>query len=351
MYDDNEQETRLQRAPTHQKCVLTDSGQLRIGYEIFSFRGGAPPYRGFHYNSDEVLEISENTSWDDLSGILKSTIDPTNRFDLEFVIYSPGHSEYPLYSESSSYRQAGTTTRNNPEMTVRQAFLENNIHLRVYQPMGRGMVDIGKFESVLDLHQETDKHATISLRSKDSFTPDEIKQLIASFNSVSDVKFQMFEKLPALKENILKDLQEYADKAYEEKKTNPELVNSPSISDFQIPLSRTKLTEFIGEEALKQLDSLFGETSNDIVLRRCDYLNHCIDFHVDYAYKTLQVALNDDSEYEGGRLVFVSNGKLEIPKRKSGTITLHEKNIIHGVTALRSGVRYGLLILNRPLSI
>jgi hypothetical protein len=339
----NEQDTRLQRPPTHQKCALSKSGQLRIGFEIFRFRGGAPPHRGFHYDSDSLLEVPENASWDDLSQILKSTIDPTDRFDLRFVIYSPGHSESSFYNEA-------TNTVNTPEMTVRQAFQENNIHLRVYQPMGRGMDDIGKFESILDLLEFDKQKTTISLRSRESFTPDEMKQLIARFNSEAAVTFKLFEKPPALKEKTLKDLQEYADKIYEEKKMNSELVNSPSIYDLRIQLSRAELMQFVGEEALKELDSLFGEVSHDIVLRRCDYLNHCIDFHVDYAYKTLQVAVNDDSEYEGGSLVFISNGKLEIPKRKCGTITLHEKNIIHGVTALRSGVRYGLLILNRPLS-
>jgi hypothetical protein len=339
----NDQDTRLQRPPTHEKCTLSKSGQLRIGFEIFRFRGGAPPHRGFHYDSDRVLEVPENASWEDLSQTLKSTIDPTDRFDLRFVIYSPGHSEYSFYNGS-------TNTMNTPEMTVRQAFVESKIHLRVYQPMGRGMDDIGKFESVLDLLETDKQKIPISLRSKESFTPDKLKQLIARFNSESDVTFKTFEKPPALKERTLKDLREYADKIYNEKKMNLELANSPSMNDLRIQLSRTELMQFVGEEAIKELDSLFGEVSDDIVLRRCDYLNHCIDFHVDYAYKTLQVALNDDSEYEGGRLVFVSNGKLEIPKRKCGTITLHEKNIIHGVTALRSGVRYGLLILNRPLS-
>ncbi len=53
--------------------------------------------------------------------------------------------------------------------------------------------------------------------------------------------------------------------------------------------------------------------------------------------------LNGDEEYTGGRLAF--SGVLEIPSRPSGSMTIHEGNIAHGVTELQSGVRYGLFLL------
>ena len=39
--------------------------------------------------------------------------------------------------------------------------------------------------------------------------------------------------------------------------------------------------------------------------------------------KTLQVSLNDDSEYQGGQLVYATKGGLHTPQRKSGSVTIH----------------------------
>ena len=56
----------------------------------------------------------------------------------------------------------------------------------------------------------------------------------------------------------------------------------------------------------------------------------------------MQVALNDDSEYAGGRLVFATRNGFIVPRRPAGSATIHTNDIVHGVTALHSGVRYGL---------
>jgi hypothetical protein len=37
----------------------------------------------------------------------------------------------------------------------------------------------------------------------------------------------------------------------------------------------------------------------------------------------MQVALNDDEEYNGGNLVFASDGKISVPKRPAGTVSIH----------------------------
>ena len=60
----------------------------------------------------------------------------------------------------------------------------------------------------------------------------------------------------------------------------------------------------------------------------------------------MQVPLNGEDEYEGGRLVFMTkeNG-MKIPVRKAGSATIHRNDIAHGVTTLVRGVRYGLYLL------
>lgn len=63
----------------------------------------------------------------------------------------------------------------------------------------------------------------------------------------------------------------------------------------------------------------------------------------------MQVSLNSDSDYKGGKLIYACNGKLSIPKRSIGTVTVHDDQIVHGVSKLEEGVRYGLFFLRKWL--
>lgn len=85
-------------------------------------------------------------------------------------------------------------------------------------------------------------------------------------------------------------------------------------------------------------------------MRRCCAHGKFINFHTDHSRKTLQVAPNDDTEYKGGRLVYLCGGKLQKLERLAGSITIHEHEIVHGVTKLESGIRYGLFFLKKSAS-
>jgi hypothetical protein len=56
----------------------------------------------------------------------------------------------------------------------------------------------------------------------------------------------------------------------------------------------------------------------------------------------MQIALNGDQEYRGGRLVFITDKGFVVPRRPVGSATIHTNEIVHGVSTLLSGVRYGL---------
>jgi predicted 2-oxoglutarate/Fe(II)-dependent dioxygenase YbiX len=62
------------------------------------------------------------------------------------------------------------------------------------------------------------------------------------------------------------------------------------------------------------------------------------------------VALNDESEYEGGRLVYATDEGLVCPSRRAGSATLHNSFIAHGVSLHTRGVRYSLFFLQVPTS-
>lgn len=58
----------------------------------------------------------------------------------------------------------------------------------------------------------------------------------------------------------------------------------------------------------------------------------------------MQVALNSDEEYCGGHLVFATAKGFVVPERPVGSATIHDNGVVHGVSPLKHGVRYGLFL-------
>ena len=119
------------------------------------------------------------------------------------------------------------------------------------------------------------------------------------------------------------------------------------LEDYKLTLSRSQLQDLIGEESFNELETLFGQHYDEILIRRCQAHGQFIKFHTDVSKRTLQVALNGDEDYEGGRLIFATNGALIAPERPEGTVTIHQNDIAHGVSLLESGIRYGLFLLQK----
>ena len=77
--------------------------------------------------------------------------------------------------------------------------------------------------------------------------------------------------------------------------------------------------------------------------------NACINFHCDgsYATSTTQIALNEPTEYEGGRLVYFVNDKVHVLERPAGSMVQHPPKVLHGVTSLTSGTRQSLFVVDK----
>ena len=139
-------------------------------------------------------------------------------------------------------------------------------------------------------------------------------------------------------------------------------------ADLKLPLSLAELAELIGQNSADRLAALVSGDFDKILLRRCSATKErlCIGFHLDVSQQVLQVALNDDSEYSGGRLMFLTGkkgegigegggggegegegggGRLVVPKRSAGSFTIHNCHVVHGVSELRAGLRYGLFFI------
>jgi len=120
--------------------------------------------------------------------------------------------------------------------------------------------------------------------------------------------------------------------------------------DLKYKLKTEELLSLIGESAFDKLTDIYGHAPNEIWLRRVQSNgpHQGINWHVDQAYFTMQVALNGDSEFQGGKLVFAANRKILIPKREAGTATVHGCKVVHAVTPLKNGPRYSLFFLHVP---
>ena len=82
-----------------------------------------------------------------------------------------------------------------------------------------------------------------------------------------------------------------------------------------------------------------------IALRRSLPYGH-IGWHCDgdYATQTVQYTLNQN--YTGGNLCYYTKNGLFHQKRSEGTVTVHDRDILHAVTKLHSGVRYALFVVD-----
>jgi hypothetical protein len=136
-------------------------------------------------------------------------------------------------------------------------------------------------------------------------------------------------------------LRQYADRLFHEEIAAGRML----AADFKVHLSLQELCQLVGQECVDAWLTFFAGTVDDIVIRRCSVSNQFIPFHRDSSLRTMQVALNDCSEYIGGRIVYASHNKLIAPVRNTGTAIIHQNNIIHGVSVLEKGTRYGLFFL------
>jgi ribose/xylose/arabinose/galactoside ABC-type transport system permease subunit len=67
-----------------------------------------------------------------------------------------------------------------------------------------------------------------------------------------------------------------------------------------------------------------------------------IAFHTDVALAVVNVALNAEPAFDGGRLVYLVGDRLVRPARPAGAAVAHTRAAVHGVSALAAGVRYNL---------
>ena len=117
-------------------------------------------------------------------------------------------------------------------------------------------------------------------------------------------------------------------------------------NDFKLNITKEKLIELIGDTIFNKLITIYEGFYNTLYIRRVIGDKSLINFHKDYSNRTMKIALNNQSEFEGGDLVYLTDGCFHKPDQLKGSITIHNNDIIHGVTPILSGIRYSLFILH-----
>ena len=184
--------------------------------------------------------------------------------------------------------------------------------------------DIGEFDTLSSA-------GSLILNKKST----DYKSVIKSLNATNINKYTVLDGSCIIRKSICDKLIAFIDE-----RGNGEM-------DFKVNLTKHTLETMIGKDVTQNMIDLFKSNVDEIKIRRVesDKTDKIIDFHLDHAYKTMQVSLNNDTEYKGGRLVYIMSDGIYRPPRKCGTITIHDNTIPHGVSVVEEGVRYGLFFL------
>ena len=101
----------------------------------------------------------------------------------------------------------------------------------------------------------------------------------------------------------------------------------------------------VSEKTRAETEAADGGFYVDLFVRRYTRESRpWIAFHMDVNNVTVNVALSDDRTHEGGRLHAILNGRHEAITREEGEATAHGDDIMHGVSAMRGGVRHSLIM-------
>jgi hypothetical protein len=111
--------------------------------------------------------------------------------------------------------------------------------------------------------------------------------------------------------------------------------------DHKAVISSTMIESILGKDRVATIQKL--SKGNKWIFRQVQARGYSIPFHTDDAPQTLHIRLNSD--YAGGRLQYIDTcGNLRLVDDYT-QCTIHGNTLVHGVTTLTSGIRYGLFYI------
>ena len=158
--------------------------------------------------------------------------------------------------------------------------------------------------------------------------------------TLSGERVYQVEPLPAITADEMKKLRSAVD-------LNLRMIRSEDVLEYKISLSM--LDGYILLANINRLLNFhFNIRTGDrypiekVFVRRTRAHPGIVDWHVDTAKVTMTLALNGQDEYEGGRIIYIQDGKPIMPNLEAGSILVHSNMIAYGVTRQVAGVKYEL---------
>jgi len=156
--------------------------------------------------------------------------------------------------------------------------------------------------------------------------------------------------VPMLNENECKKLKAFVNSRI----IDDGIDDTDGCPDYQVNISEQKLERLLSPETMQRIKRLplklesnapskFERIGVFIRMYKPD-TRPWMPFHIDNNKYTVNIALNDDREYEGGNLVALFGNRVQKLERTRGMATCHKGSCVHGVTTMSSGTRYSLIL-------
>jgi len=182
----------------------------------------------------------------------------------------------------------------------------------------------------------------------------------AAWRNLARPSSELLMRRPALDAAACAALRAAIDEACEGDAASEDSVDG--LREFQLNLTSSRLRTIIGATALRELTielpARFLALSvapgapppaslhpYQIFARRYSAATRpWFTFHSDVATLTANVALCSDAAHQGGKLLALFEGAVHEIARSEGEATVHPSTLLHGVTRMRGGARYSLLL-------
>jgi hypothetical protein len=149
----------------------------------------------------------------------------------------------------------------------------------------------------------------------------------------------------------------------EQKMNGGNLDSVDGCPEWQVPVDRDTLNTILGEETTNKVFDLpqkylassasmesykFPNPQTSDVgcfIRKYEISGRpLIGFHVDDCDATVNICLSNPQECEGGKLLFIGQGKVLSPTRTIGDALVHPWHTCHAVTAVTRGERWSFIL-------
>ena len=103
------------------------------------------------------------------------------------------------------------------------------------------------------------------MKGEFSASSEVVQNIVDQLSGIKNAQFTFISKLKNLTEFHISALKSYTDEKYMQQLNR----GKTDIEDFKINLKRNELKTLIGEKSTNELEALFSDSYDEIIIRRC----------------------------------------------------------------------------------